>query len=248
MSMHRTSLSRQPRAIRLRFGICIAVAIAGFGTGSRAAHALEEQKNEKKAISACERALCGMIVNKETSGPDLKCDLTKTWGRKTIKAAESDTLSWAFGDARCTARIEVPRANILNAITSPKAKFWLPDQRVHCIVEEDGKPQDVHVLVSPKIEFRDGRADKIWINLKEADGPPNVVALVRLAVGLSDKVGILHPGLVKSVNGFMSKSCPKVLATPEEVAEAAPPPRAKVPRKKPAASEATKPDAATKSP
>jgi hypothetical protein len=215
----------------------------------QAASALDELGHEKKAISACERTLCGMLVNKQASGPDLKCDMTKTWGKKAIKAAESSSLSWAFGDARCTVKIDVRRADILHAITAPKAKFWLPDQRVHCIVEEDGKPKDVHVLVSPKIEFREGRAEKIWINLKEAEGPANVVSLVRFAVGLSDKVGILHPGLVKSVNGFINKSCPKVLATPEEVAEATPPPaRAKAPRKKPAASEPGKADAAPKAP
>lgn len=215
----------------------------------QAAQALEELKHEKAAISACERTLCNMLVNKHASGPDLKCDLTKTWGKKTIKAAESSTLSWAFGDARCTVKIDVRRAEILHAISAPKAKFWLPDQRVHCLVEENGKPQEVRVLASPKIEFRDGRAEKIWINLKEAEGPDSVVGLVRFAVGLSDKVGILHPGLVKSVNGFINKSCPKVLATPEDVAEATPPPAAsKAPRKKPSASEPAKPDTAAKSP
>lgn len=190
---------------------------------SSAAGALEELKHEKKAISACERALCTMLVKKETAGPDLKCDMAKTWGQQTIKSAESSTLSWAFGDARCTVKIEVRRADIIQAITAAKAKFALPDQRVHCLVEEGGKPQDVHVLVSPKIEFRNGQAEKIWINLKEADGPAGVVALIRFAVGLSDKVGILHGGLVKSVNGFINKSCPKVLSKPEDdVADAAP--------------------------
>jgi hypothetical protein len=223
------------------------VLLAGLvaGIAPNRAQALDELKHEKKAISACERTLCNMLVTKQASGPDLKCDLTKTWGKKTIKSAESSTLSWAFGDARCTVKIDVRRAEILQAISASKAKFWLPDQRVHCIVEENGKPQDVHVLVSPKIEFRDGRAEKIWINLKEAEGPESVVGLVRLAVNMSDKVGILHPGLVKSVNGFINKSCPKVLATPEEVAEAAPPPAApKPPRKKPAASEPAKSGAA----
>jgi len=184
--------------------------------------ALDELKHEKKAISACERALCTMLVSKDPKGPDLACEMTKTWGQKTIKAAESSTLSWAFGDARCSVKIDVRRSDILHAISAPKAKFWLPDQRVHCLVEEGGKAQDVHVLVSPKIEFRDGRAEKVWINLKEADGPPGVVGLIRFAVGLSDKVGILHPGLVKSVNGFINKSCPKVLSQPDEVAEATP--------------------------
>lgn len=198
------------------------------------ASALDELKHEKKVIGACERALCTMLVKKEAKGPDLKCELTKTWGQKTIKAAESSSLSWAFGDARCSVKIDVRRGDILHAISGPKAKFHLPDQRIHCLVEEGGKPKDVHVLVSPKIEFRDGRADKIWINLKEADGPAGVTALVRLAASLSDKVGLFHAGLVKSVNGFIEKSCPKVLSQPEDVADARPP-RSKAPRRKPAA-------------
>lgn len=232
--MHRAMFHFQAPLRRRALAALIGAAVCA----PHAAHALDELKHEKKAISSCERALCGMLVTKDPKGSDLKCDLTKTWGQKTIKAAESSTLSWGFGDARCTARISVTRAEILAAISSPKAKFWLPDQRVHCVVEEDGKPQDVHVLVSPKIEFRNGQAEKIWINLKEVDGPPNVTGLVRFAVGLSDKVGILHPGLVKSVNGFINKSCPKVLATPEDVAEATPTPppaKSKTPRKKAAA-------------
>lgn len=232
-------MQRTPSQRPVPFARIAVVALIGVAASApRSAHALDELKHEKKSISTCERTLCNMLVHKDPKGPDLKCDLTKTWGKKTIKSAESSTLSWAFGDARCTAKINVTRAEILAAISSPKAKFWLPDQRVHCIVEEDGKPHDVHVLVSPKIEFRNGQAEKIWINLKEVEGPPNVTGLVHFAVGLSDKVGVLHPALVKSVNGFINKSCPKVLATPEDVAEATPAPPAtktKAPRKKTAA-------------
>jgi hypothetical protein len=237
--------TRRPSLPRVLARLVPLAAAAALVLGTPA-HALEELKGEKKAISACERSLCSMLVKKDSAGPDLKCELTKTWAQKTIQAAESSTLSWSFGDARCTARVNVRRADILHAITAPKAKFWLPDQRIHCLVEEGGKVQDVHVLVSPKIEFRDGRAEKIWINLKEAEGPPNVVGLIRFAVGLSDKVGILHPGLVKSVNGFINKSCPKVLSQPEEVADASPP-QSKPPRKKPAP-EAPKPDDPAKAP
>lgn len=203
---------------RRQFGSLSFLASGLFLAASSAvpAAALEELKHEKKNISRCERQLCTMLVHKEAKGPDLKCDLTKTWARTTIKSADSSTLSWGFGDARCSVKVDVRRAEVLHAITAKKGKFHMGEQEIHCLVEEDGKPQRVTVRASPKIEFRDGKAYKVWINLKEADGPTAVTGLIRFAVSLSDGVGIFHPALVKSVNGFIAKSCPKVLATAEE--------------------------------
>lgn len=197
------------------------------------AFALEELKTEKRNISRCERQLCRMIVHKEPKGADLKCELTKTWARKTIKQAESSSLTWGFGDARCSVKVDVRRADILHAITAKKGKFHMGEQVIDCLVEEDGRPKQVVVRASPKIEFRDGRAYKVWINLKDAEGPPAATGLVRLAVSLSDGVGLFHPALVKSVNGFISKSCPKVLATADETGS--PPAPRSSPAKKAAA-------------
>lgn len=196
------------------------------------AFALDELKHEKKTISVCERQLCTMLVKKEAKGSNLRCDLTKTWGEKTIKSAESSTLSWGFGDARCTVKLDVSRANIVQAVTAKDWKFHLGEQQVNCLVEEDGKPKEVVVLVSPKIQFKDGKAEKIWINLKEANGPGGVTGLIKFAAKLSDTVGLFHGQMIKAVNGFIYKGCPKVLASGEEVAEARPV-RSKTPRKKP---------------
>lgn len=210
----------------------IAVTAATLCVGAPAA-ALEELKHEKKAISACEINLCRMLVTKETKGPDLKCDLTKTWGQKTIKEAESSSLTWGFGDARCTVKIDVKRAEILNAINAGKAKFHLPDQKIDCIVEEsaDGKDaKHVVVVVSPKIEFKDGKAEKIWVNLKSADGPGGVTGTLKLAAFLADKLGLFHGAMLKGVNGFIYKSCPKVLAKADADAKEKKP---KAPKKKP---------------
>lgn len=180
------------------------------------AFALEELKGEKKAISACELQLCTMLVHKERKGPDLKCDLVKTWGRKTIKDAETSQLNWGFGDARCTVKLNVSRADIVGAIVAQEGKFRLPPQTVDCIVEEKGEAKNVRVVVSPKIEFHGGQAKKIWINLVSTDGPFAVTSLVRFAVQLEDGLGLFHHALLKSVNGFINKSCPKVLEAAKE--------------------------------
>ena len=43
------------------------------------ARALDEQSGEAKAIDACEKQLCTMLLTKSPTGGDLKCQLTKTW-------------------------------------------------------------------------------------------------------------------------------------------------------------------------
>lgn len=197
------------------------VLVLGVACGSLTSpvFALEELKGEKNAISACERQLCGMLVTKDAKGPDLTCGLTKTWARKTIKDAETSQLSWGFGDARCTVNLNASRAQIVGAITAKEGKFRLPPQEIHCKVEEGSETKNVIIVVAPKIDFADGRANKIWVNLVSTHGPGSITSLVRFAIQLEDGLGLFHHALLKSVNGFIHKSCPKVHA--EAVADAA---------------------------
>lgn len=212
MPAGRTNALRRARTTALTLSIVLA-------SLTTSAFALEVLKGEKKAISACERQLCAMLVLKEAKGPDLKCDLAKTWGRKTIKDAETSQLSWGFGDARCTVKLNVSRAEIVGAITAKEGKFRLPPQEVHCQVEEGSETKNVIVVVSPKIDFTDGRATKVWVNLVSTHGPSSITSLVRFAIQLEDGLGLFHHALLKSVNGFITKSCPKVQE--EAVADAA---------------------------
>ena len=51
------------------------------------ANALEEGAGEAKAIDACDQRLCTLLQRKDPKGEDLKCTLTKTWAKSTIKEA-----------------------------------------------------------------------------------------------------------------------------------------------------------------
>ena len=126
-----------------------------------AALALEEGAGEKKAIQACDQRLCAILMQKNPKGDDLKCELTKTWAKSTIKEADSQKLSWGFGDARCTVKINLGRALIVAAMTSARYKLFVPPHTAHCIVEEEGKPHPLTATVAPKIVFKDGKAEKI---------------------------------------------------------------------------------------
>jgi hypothetical protein len=173
------------------------------------AQALEAQRGEEAAIKACDKRLCTILMQKNAKGEDLKCNLTKTWARSTIKEADSQKLSWNFGDAQCTVDINLSRPTLVSALTEERRKFRVPPHTVDCVVEQDGKLEKVKATVAPKIEFTDGKADKIWINLKDVEGPVGIKATLHTAAHLADTFGLFHKRMIKSVNRYIERHCPK---------------------------------------
>jgi hypothetical protein len=191
-------------------GVLGAGALAGVLTGPGAL-ALERQKGEEAAIEACDRRLCAILVGKNPQGPDLKCALTKTWARSTIKEADSQQLSWGFGDARCTMDIKLSRARLVEAVTGKQATFQTGRLTANCVVEQDGRLEKVTAVVAPKIEFRVGKADKVWVRLKSVDGPASVTLTLQTAAQLADTFGLFHRQMIKGINRYIGRHCPKVL-------------------------------------
>jgi len=194
----------------------LAGVVAGFLSAS-AAHALEEQSGETQAIQACERRLCTLLQQRDAKGDDLKCALTKTWAKSTIKEADQASVRWGFGDARCTVQIDISRALIAAALTSggKEHKFWVPPHTAHCIVEEGGQARALTATLAPKIVFKDGKAERIWINLTSIEGPAAIKGTLLTAAALTDKVGIFQRPMLKSVNRFIHKHCPSKYPLPQ---------------------------------
>ena len=133
----------------------------------------------------------------------------KTWAKSSLKGGESKGMSWGFGDARCTANIKFSRADIVNALTQPKYTIKVPRHTVNCVVERDQQLKPVIVKLAPKLEFKNGKADKVWINLKEMEGPDDIKGTVWTAAKLEDTFGIFHAPMIKQINKFMSQQCTK---------------------------------------
>ncbi len=172
--------------------------------------ALEEQKGEARAIEACDRRLCAILLQRTPAGEDLKCALTKTWARSTLKEGDQPSLAWGFGDARCSITLQISRASIIAAITGGKThKFWVPPHTASCVVEENGQLKPLKATVEPKIVFKDGQAEKIWINLRHIEGAANIKDWLSLAASLTDKTGIFHRQMIKAVNRYIYRDCPK---------------------------------------
>ncbi len=58
---------------------------------------------------------------------------------------------------------------------------------MHC--RAGRQAQTVTVRLAPKLKFKNGKADKIWVNLASVDGPTAVAATVNLAASLEDNLG-----------------------------------------------------------
>jgi hypothetical protein len=173
------------------------------------AYALEEGAGEAKAIDACDKRLCDILQQKNLKGDDLKCALTKTFARSTIKEGDQSSVKWMFGDARCTVHIDISRATIVTAVSGPESKLWVPSHTANCIVEQDGQLKTVTATLAPKIVFKGGKAEKVWVNLLNVEGPPGIKATLTTAAQLNDTIGLFHRALLKSVNGYIYKHCPK---------------------------------------
>ena len=178
--------------------------------GLDAVNALEPESGEAAAILDCERRLCTLLDQRE-KGEDLTCALSKTWVRNLIKSADQPTVKWGFGDARSSIRIHISRAHVAEALAARGTdyKLWIPPHTATCLVEIDGQARTVTATLAPKLILKDGRVEKIWVNLTNLEGPTAVKATLWTAARLADNVGLFQRPLIKSVNRFISTTCPK---------------------------------------
>lgn len=200
--------------IKSVMGLACGAGLAGALTlGAGAALALEETASEKEALKACEQRVCEMVVKKEASGGDLACALQKTWAKDKIKEGiEKKKISWGFGNARCAVEVKVPRANIHSAMTKSEHSLELEAHTVKCQVERESEVTPISVTLAPKISFKDGKAVKAWIGVKEIDAPAVVKGAIWTVAKVEDTLGLFHSDMIGEINEFIEKKCPKALA------------------------------------
>jgi hypothetical protein len=174
--------------------------------------AFEETKEEKERLEACERELCGILVKKETAGSDLKCALQKTWAGRLIKeGVEQKKLTWGFGDVRCNVDLQAKRQELVDALTKPQFELKLSVHAIRCEVEREKEVMPISVAMSPRFQFKDGKAVKAWLGLGEIKAPAVVKGVIWTAAQLEDTFGIVHSDLLREINRFVER-CPKRLA------------------------------------
>lgn len=197
-------------------------------TGASGAEALEVLANEKASREACQRRACEIIVGRQSAGPPLVCEMTKTWDRNKIKkGGERKKITWGFGDARCELSLHLERSFIVPALVEGKHTLFFPPQEIRCVVETEGKARPLLVVAAPKVKFKGGQAHKVWLNVKSVEGEGMVKNLVWSATRLADGLGIFHSDTIKGINGFINETCPAEVAKaqserPSKAAKATP--------------------------
>lgn len=193
---------------RCATALVVAAALMTALAASRAA-ALDVLPDEKAGREACERKFCAMVLDRKPTGPDVACDMTKTWDRTKIKKnGEKKAISWGFGDARCKIAFSFDRKDLLPALQEAKFTLRIPPQTIRCEIEDSEKtPRSLLVEAAPKIKFKDGRADKVWINVKDVKGESSMKNLVWAVAKLADGLGIFHKDTVREINKFIHKKC-----------------------------------------
>lgn len=189
----------------------IALVLAGLAGLAAPASALDVLPNEKATREACERRACEVVLQKSEKGPPLKCHMIKTWDRDKIKKnGEKKRMTWGFGDARCEVSLDLDRSLLVPALTADKYTLQFPPQKVLCQIENsEKKAEPLTVVATPKIKFKGGHADKVWLNVKEVEGQSGVKTLVWTAAKLADGLGLFHKDTLKSINAFVHETCPK---------------------------------------
>jgi hypothetical protein len=187
----------------------LVLGVAGFAGG---AAALEPRADEKEKIKACEKSLCSLIVAKKPVTGNLQCPLSKAWSQKTMKEGAAKKMNWGFGAAKCEVDLQVPRQVIVGALSAAEIKVTLPDHVVNCEVEREGSIDKARITLAPIIEFKDGKAKKIWVNVTDIKAPGMIKGVVWSAAQLQDSVGIFHRRMIRAVNKFIGEQCPKVVA------------------------------------
>lgn len=200
---HRRIASTESALAALGALLIFATALAPSAT----ARSLEVPDGEEDVIKACERDLCTMILDKEPKGRDLACDLQKTWAKDSLEGGKSKGMSWGFGDARCKVDLNLARNQVIAALTRPKYTVRVPAHNVSCVVIRGEEEHPVKIRIAPKLKFKKGRADKVWINLEEIEGPADVRATVWAAANLEDTVGVFHRPMLRSINKFIHRRC-----------------------------------------
>jgi hypothetical protein len=167
-----------------------------------------DREDEKKKLYQCAKDLCSIILSKNPKGPDLVCDVTKTWDKEQIqKGADSKNIGWGLGSATCSAKFSIKRAEIVAALTSPEAKFNPGKQSVVCQVGADQYP--ISAMLSPELKFKNGTTTAASLGMEDIKGAILIKGMVWTVAQLENHFGIFEKDLVREVNRFIQKECPK---------------------------------------
>jgi hypothetical protein len=196
--------------------VAVFFSMIGFSAPPAGAQAQPETpKQEAPALTDaerlldCDRDLCAIVTNPSAAGAPLRCDLSVLWPKEElVKAINKGRISWPFGDAKCSAKVNVDREILAPAIKTPAYTLTVPPQPIACEIDNDGSRHQVTANMAPVMEFKDGKATSVDLGLKDIKGSAVISNAVWAAWKLESYFGYFQEALVKGVNGYIENWCP----------------------------------------
>lgn len=181
-----------------------------LATGFFAVGAAQAEPSEDERLKQCDRDLCGIVQSKSVDGDALSCNLSKSWEKdEIVKALSKSKISWSYGNAKCSIKIDLERALLVSGLAAGKNTVKFPSQTIDCEIVNDGKPQPVVVKATPKILFKDGKASTVWLNVESIEAPAMIRTAIWTATKMEANFGTFQKDILKGVNDFMVDHCPK---------------------------------------
>lgn len=206
MTIHVLSLGRS--------GIAAAAAVLALSAVlAGASRAQDAAETEKQKLAACEREICTVLSEKKKEGADLSCDLTKTWQKEEIeKGAQEKKLTWGFGRARCNVKLALKRSDLVDALVQPEFTLKVAQQPVDCEIERNEEKYPIKMTLAPELKFKGGKVTEADLGVDNIEGTTLIKGVVWTAATLEQNFGLFQDDIVREVNKFVEKQCPKRLA------------------------------------
>jgi hypothetical protein len=167
---------------------------------------------EKEARRACKVEICKAFATPKADGGPITCSVTKTWLQSEIQQSIlRDKLSWPWGHAQCTAKIDLSGSDIAKLMGDGSAEVQLKKHAVACSLDrkapETGEAYAVTLAIEPKITFEKGKATKVVMGWKDIEAPVLAKAAIWSATATDNTFNVLSGAIVGEVNEFLFTKC-----------------------------------------
>jgi hypothetical protein len=198
-------------------GIIAAVWCAGClaATGWGGIAAAQTPPTDSERLRQCDLDLCAIVNDPSRRAGKLTCDIAQTWYKEDIKTAvEKGRLSWPFGDARCTMKVDIARSLLAPAATEPGYKLNATPQPVVCAVDTESGPYEVKAKLAPVMKFEKGKVTSVDLGIKDIEGGAVVRNVVWAAWKFESNFGFFQEDFVRLANKYVHEHCPEAGKNP----------------------------------
>ncbi|WP_045837250.1 hypothetical protein [Hyphomicrobium sp. 99] len=171
-----------------------------------------EEKAEKDARQACKVDLCRAFHSKDPSGKDIACHVIKSWRKEQlVKLVAKLKVTWPYDGAHCSTDLSVNNADLVKAMSEPKAEVVFAKHTVTCSIASEKKgATDFSFDLTPKVTFENGKATKAQAQWGKIEAPTLIKSALWTATAADNTVNILSSSIVDEVNEFISRRCDEV--------------------------------------